>query len=105
MVLSLIIGNSFCKSCSAEKPMLKGKPFLRMKRLKYNFLSWGQVSSTQKNGKKVCLILTKMITGLVIPFVTMVKLGRGHWGLLHMCRNVGFLHFHCWVTLTSCTIF
>ena len=31
----------------------------------------------------------------------MVTLGRGHWGLLHMCRNVGFLLFHCWVTIMT----
>ena len=71
MVLSMIIGNSFWKFCSVEKPMLKGQPFLRMKRLKHNFLSCGQVSSTQKKREKICSILTKMITGLVFPVVTM----------------------------------
>lgn len=70
MVLSMIIGNSFWKFCSVEKPMLKGQPFLRMKRLKHNFLSCGQVSSTQKN-RKFCSILTKTITGLVFPVVIM----------------------------------
>ena len=53
MVLSSIIGNSFWKFCSAERPMLKGEPFLRMKRLKYSFLSCGQVSSTQKDRKTI----------------------------------------------------
>lgn len=67
MVLSMIIGNSFWKFCSAEKPMLKGQPFLRMKRLKHNFLSCGQVSSTQKNRKKMLLNIDKTNNWSCIP--------------------------------------
>jgi len=67
MVLSMITGNSFCKLCSAEKPKLKGHPFLRMKRLKYNFLSCGQVSSTQKDRKKILLNIDKNDNWSCIP--------------------------------------
>ena len=67
MVLSMIIGNSFWKFCSAEKPMFKGQPFLRMKRLKHNFLSCGQVSSTQKNRKKILLNIDKNDSWSCIP--------------------------------------
>lgn len=52
MVLSMIIGNSFWKFCSAEKPMFKGQPFLKNEKAQTQFsLLWPGFKHTKEQEK------------------------------------------------------